>query len=82
MSMSISAVDVILSCDLEDEMILMISAIAYFIYKSWLAESFDNEDRVLDNCIHNLLHFIKYKRSIYANVTKTHKTSVMLDMFT
>ncbi len=70
---SISATDVILSTDLGDELILIISVIAYFIYKNWLAESYNDEARVLDNCINNLQHFVKYKKSICKCQRKPYK---------
>ncbi len=79
---SISATVVILSTDLGDELILIISVIAYLVYKNWLAKSYKNEAIVLDNCINNLQHFVKYKRSLYANFKESHIKSVMLDKFT
>ncbi|MCP3887272.1 MAG: hypothetical protein GY702_00135 [Desulfobulbaceae bacterium] len=64
---SISVNDVILGTGLDNELIFTISLISYFIYKRWLAESFNNEVRILNNCIEVLRYFIKYKRNVYAN---------------
>ncbi len=75
----ISINDVILGTGLDDELTFTISLISYFIYKSWLTESFNNEVRILDNCIDVLRYFIKYKRNVYVNIKESNIQYSMLE---